>query len=176
MHWKGKYLCRLNLAMDSGSIWILLIVENWKHCSKIIFKYVNSIVGPNFKEKFAEICTCWSCEQCMRPTQKNADAHVCYFQCNPNIHSMILSHTKSNTWRIYCQKKSLCHQGVTTNNHERNWYIVVFQYTISFLDLTYWQLKFWWENISLAFDFGPCLVWVEDFFCHVGHFEFLNSY
>ena len=39
-----------------GSIWIELIVaknwklktENWKHCSKIIFKYVNSIVGPIF--------------------------------------------------------------------------------------------------------------------------------
>ena len=104
---KGKYLCRLNLAMDSWSIWILLIVENWKYYSKIILKCVNNTVGPNFKEKFVEICTCWSCEQCMRPTQKNADAHVCCFQCNPNIHSMILSHTKSNTWRIYCQKKAL---------------------------------------------------------------------
>ena len=86
-------------------------------------------------------------------------------------------HIPSQTHGGYtAKKKSLCHQGVTTNNYERNWYIVVFQYTISFLDLTYWQLKFWWENISLAFDFGPCLVWVEDFFCHVGDFEFLNSY
>ena len=39
-----------------GSVWIELIVaenlklktENWKHCSKIIFKCVNSIVGPIF--------------------------------------------------------------------------------------------------------------------------------
>ena len=39
-----------------GSVWIEIIVaenwklktENWKHCSKIIFKCVNSIVGPIF--------------------------------------------------------------------------------------------------------------------------------
>ena len=30
-----------------GSVWIEFIVaENWKHCSEIIFKCVNSIVGP----------------------------------------------------------------------------------------------------------------------------------
>ena len=32
-------------------VWIKFIgveIENWKHCSKIIFKYVNSIVGPIF--------------------------------------------------------------------------------------------------------------------------------
>ena len=36
---------------DIESIWIELIVvetENWKHCNKIIFKCVNSIVGPIF--------------------------------------------------------------------------------------------------------------------------------
>ena len=35
----------------SGSIWIqfiLLKTENWKYCNKIIFKYVNSVVGPIF--------------------------------------------------------------------------------------------------------------------------------
>ena len=34
-----------------GSVWIELIVaetENWKYCSKIIFKCVNSVVGPIF--------------------------------------------------------------------------------------------------------------------------------
>ena len=32
-----------------GSVWIELIItetENWKYCSKIIFKCVNSILGP----------------------------------------------------------------------------------------------------------------------------------
>ena len=37
---------------------------NWKHCSKIIFKYVNSIVGPIFKEKVAEKWNLWIREQC----------------------------------------------------------------------------------------------------------------
>ena len=36
----------------------------WKHCNKIIFKWVNSAVGPNFKVDFARFRTCWSCEQC----------------------------------------------------------------------------------------------------------------
>ena len=36
--------------------WIELILlklktENWKHCSKIIFKYVNNAIGPIFNEK-----------------------------------------------------------------------------------------------------------------------------
>ena len=35
-----------------GSVWIQLKTE--KHCSKIIFKYVNSTVGPIFNEKVAE--------------------------------------------------------------------------------------------------------------------------
>ena len=42
-------------------------------------------MGPSFKEKFAEIHTCRSCEQCTRPTQKNTDALVCCFQCNLRV-------------------------------------------------------------------------------------------
>ena len=49
---------------------LLLKIENWKHYSKIIFKGVNSAVEPNFKEKFAKISTCGSCEQYKEPTQK----------------------------------------------------------------------------------------------------------
>ena len=71
---------------DYEFVWIPFIIENWKHCSKIIFKWVNSTVGPNFKEKFVEICTCGSHEQCMGPTQKEVDADVICFQCNPNIY------------------------------------------------------------------------------------------
>ena len=45
-----------NQYRNKGSVWIELIVaenlklktENWKHCSKIIFKCVNSIVDPIF--------------------------------------------------------------------------------------------------------------------------------
>ena len=69
----------------TGSVWITLITENWKHYSKIIFKCVNSIVGPGFKEKFVEIRTCGSYEQCTGLIQKKADAQAPCFQCNPNI-------------------------------------------------------------------------------------------
>ena len=42
--------------LHNGSVWIELILlklktENLKHCSKIIFKCVNSTVGPIFNEK-----------------------------------------------------------------------------------------------------------------------------
>ena len=33
---------------------LLLKIENWKHCSKIIFKCMNSTVGLSFKVVFAE--------------------------------------------------------------------------------------------------------------------------
>ena len=47
-----------------GSVWIELILlklktENWKHCSKIIFKYMNSNMGPNFNEKITQKWDLW---------------------------------------------------------------------------------------------------------------------
>ena len=33
--------------------------ENWKHCSKIIFKCINSTVGPFFNEKVTEKLNLW---------------------------------------------------------------------------------------------------------------------
>ena len=54
-----------------GCVWIELILlklktENWKHCSKIIFKCVNSAVGPNFNEKIDKKWNLWVHEQCIR--------------------------------------------------------------------------------------------------------------
>ena len=51
-----------------GSVWIELILlklktENWKHCSKIIFKCVNSVVGPIFNEKIDKKWNLWVHEQ-----------------------------------------------------------------------------------------------------------------
>ena len=42
-----------------GSVWIKLIllklkIKNWKYCSKIIFKCVNSVMEPIFNEKVVE--------------------------------------------------------------------------------------------------------------------------
>ena len=39
--------------------------ENWKRYSKIIFKYVNSIVGPIFNEKVVKKWNLWVRKQCM---------------------------------------------------------------------------------------------------------------
>ena len=36
---------------------------NWKYCSEIIFKYVNSIVGPIFNKKIAKKCNLWDRKQ-----------------------------------------------------------------------------------------------------------------
>ena len=48
---KKLALCQKN---TKGPFEYNLFCWNWKHCSKIIFKYVNSAVGPIFNEKVAE--------------------------------------------------------------------------------------------------------------------------
>ena len=67
------YLNIDKVTKSNQIIWILLIVENWKHCNKIIFKYVNNAVEFSFKVIFTEKKkknTCRSYEQCIVPTQK----------------------------------------------------------------------------------------------------------
>ena len=59
-----------NDILHLRSVWIELILlklktENWKHCSKIIFKCVNSIVGPIFNEKVDKKWSLWVHEQCI---------------------------------------------------------------------------------------------------------------
>ena len=69
-----------------GSVWIELIfaeIENWKHCSKIIFKYVNSVVGP--------VNSAWIvCEQCM-----NSAWTVFFVPCT----------VKSHDFTVHAQRK-----------------------------------------------------------------------
>ena len=53
-----------------GSVWIELILlklktYSWNHCSKIIFKCVNSTVGPIFNEKVAKKWNLWVHKQYM---------------------------------------------------------------------------------------------------------------
>ena len=52
------------------SVWIELIllklkIKNWKYCSKIIFKCVNSTVGPIFNEKVVKKWNLWVHKQYM---------------------------------------------------------------------------------------------------------------
>ena len=59
-------------------VWIPLICWKlktycWKHCSKIIFKCVNSTMNPSFKVKFVFFHTCGSCKQCTDPEKWNAN-------------------------------------------------------------------------------------------------------
>ena len=69
-----------------------LKTENWKYCSKIIFKCVNSAVRLNFKVDFTKIRTCESREQCTGFTQINANMlwdyypNLAYISPNINIY------------------------------------------------------------------------------------------
>ena len=48
--------------VDLGSVWIQLIllkIDNWKHCNKIIFKCVNSTMWHFFNESFVEKRGLW---------------------------------------------------------------------------------------------------------------------
>ena len=62
---KNYYLIHhLLIMLYFGSVWIQFIfaeIENWngKHCNEIIFKCVNSIVGPIFSEKVVEKWNLW---------------------------------------------------------------------------------------------------------------------
>ena len=56
-------------GLDLGSVWIGLILLKlktyyWNHCSKIIFKCVNSAVGPIFNEKIDKKRNLWVRKQC----------------------------------------------------------------------------------------------------------------
>ena len=49
-------------------------VENWKHYSKIIFKGMNSVVGPIFNESFIKKKVCDSQEQYMESLESTKRA------------------------------------------------------------------------------------------------------
>ena len=62
--WNFYLLFYINYSILLESVWIELILlklktENLKHCSKIIFKCVNSTVGPIFNEKVDKKCNLW---------------------------------------------------------------------------------------------------------------------
>ena len=62
--WKGLVGHSIPSMEASGSVWIGLILLKlkiycWNHCSKIIFKCVNSTRGPIFNEKVAKKWNLW---------------------------------------------------------------------------------------------------------------------
>ena len=73
------------------SVWMLLIAENWKHYSEIIFKCMNGAVWPSFKEKFTEFRTYKSREQCMGLTEMKCKRTTSEEKRYPNSHLFILN-------------------------------------------------------------------------------------
>ena len=76
MSWMGQMGIFVGLWKDEKNAWIALwwvwirihldtayFVENWKYCSKIIFKCVHNTVGPIFSENIVEKEVCGSREQ-----------------------------------------------------------------------------------------------------------------
>ena len=62
---------------------LLLKIKNWKYCNKIIFKCVNSTVGPNFEVIFALQSTYGSRKQYIEPTKKHGMQLKSIFQHYP---------------------------------------------------------------------------------------------
>ena len=64
-----------------GSVWIGLILLKlktycWNHCSKIIFKCVNSTVGPIFNEKVTKKWNLWVHEQYIMHCLRQKSQHL----------------------------------------------------------------------------------------------------
>ena len=83
-----------------GSVWIGLILLKlkiycWNHCSKIIFKCVNSAVGPIFNEKIDKKWNLWVRKQYTDVlftenwSKVAATVHVLYMNSNHNIWSVL---------------------------------------------------------------------------------------
>ena len=79
------------IQIDLGFVWIELILLKlktycWNHCSKIIFKYINSTVGPIFNEKVTEKWNLWVYEQCtdILFTEKSQHLRLLFMHCSLN--------------------------------------------------------------------------------------------
>ena len=59
----------VRVSLETAYCWKLK-TENWKHCSKIIFKYVNSAWDRVLKKNLHKLMTCRYCEQCTRQKKK----------------------------------------------------------------------------------------------------------
>ena len=99
-----------------GSVWIELIflklkTENWKYCSKIIFKCVNSIAGPIFNEKIAEKWSLWvpwtvyETHWCAEKSKILATIHA---QCMRAV-AVLAKFCLWNAWRKKKKKKGAKH-------------------------------------------------------------------
>ena len=79
---KNWYLNEIKFRIcNLGSVWIWLILLKlktycWNHCNKIIFKCVNSTVGPFFNEKINKKWNLWVREQCTNALFTKKSQHL----------------------------------------------------------------------------------------------------
>ena len=144
--WTHKPCTNILFTKDQGRVWIeLIFVEtenwNWKYCSKIIFKCVNSIVRPIFNKKVTEKCNLWDRKQCTYALFTVDKVNYCglekkkmknveekrrrRFHCNPNGHQV-----NSCGWKEKKKKKGEMREieKAAVDNHYPN-------------PLKYWQLQ-----------------------------------
>ena len=105
---KWSYNCSYgcSLHINLGSVWIGLILLKlktycWNHCSKIIFKCVNSIVGLIFNEKVAKKWNLWVHEQytmhCLR--QKSQHLRLLFIEQYMNSNRVLPKRVKKKKRR-----------------------------------------------------------------------------
>ena len=102
-----------------GSVWIGLILLKlktycWNHCSKIIFKCVNSTVGPIFNEKVAKKWNLWVHEQYIMHCLLRKSGLCGY--CSLNSTWTVTAFCQ-NTWKKKKKKKT---QNVDVQNVDPN--------------------------------------------------------
>ena len=114
--------------------------ENWKHCSKIIFKCVNSTVGPIFNEKIVKKWYLWIRKQCtdtLFTIEKSTFADTVHepFMNNSRI-------TPWNAWKKKSQKTQMQNVNVESKQHLCVFYIVLINIVILILNWLIFLRKF----------------------------------
>ena len=125
MRHKYNDMLQVTVPRKNREIWLLWICLdwayccwNWKYCSKISFKCVNSIVGPIFNKKVTEkwnlwdpwtvhICTVYSwqsqllrAEKKKKKREKRRGKRQRHFHCNPNGHYIWVTDIGWRSWLI----------------------------------------------------------------------------
>ena len=119
-------LIRMNLrfAGDIGSVWIGLILLKlkiycWNYCSKIIFKCVNSTVGPIFNEKVVKKWNLWVHKQyimhCL--SQKSLHLRLLFIEQYMNSNRVLPKRVKKKKKKTKTKTQNADVQNVDPNIH-----------------------------------------------------------
>ena len=140
---------------DIGSVWTRLILLKlktycWNHCSKIIFKCVNSTVGPIFNKKVVKKWHLWVHEQyimyCWR--QKSQHLRLLFIEQYMNSNRVLPKRVKKKKKKKK-RKTQMWEENVDPNIH---------------LDFTSWSLKTVFYILKFTFVSG--LAYIEKNIIH----------